>query len=145
MATIQTFEEIEAWKRARKLSQELFTISQREVMRYDFALKDQLNRSTGSVMDNIAEGFERGGNREFIQFLFIAKGSTGEARSQLYRMLDRRYITVEEHERLSIELRSKSQLLMNFISYLKKADLKGAKYHEPQAHYISPPSLILPP
>lgn len=60
MATIQTFEEIEAWKRARKLSQELFTISQREVMRYDFALKDQLNRSTGSVMDNIAEALSAG-------------------------------------------------------------------------------------
>ena len=145
MATIQTFEEIEAWKRARKLAHELHTISLREAMKYDFALRDQVNRSTGSVMDNIAEGFERGGNREFIQFLYIAKGSTGEARSQLYRMLDRNYVTDEEYARLSGELRSTSQLLMNFISYLKSADLKGSKYHDPETCYISTPSLILPP
>lgn len=129
MATIHTFEDIEAWKRARVLAQEIFQVSQREIMRYDFALRDQVNRSTGSVMDNIAEGFERGGNKEFIQFLFVAKGSAGEARSQLYRMLDRGYITHKEHEDLFDEVVSTSQLLMSFISYLKKTEIKGTKYN----------------
>lgn len=93
MAIIRTFEDIESWVKARKLADEIFRISNRENMRRDFALKDQVNRSIGSVMDNIAEGFERGGNKEFIQYLFIAKGSAGETRSQLYRMLDRQCIS----------------------------------------------------
>jgi len=129
MATIHRFEDIEAWKRSRRISNELFQICQRDVMKYDFGLRDQLNRSTGSVMDNIAEGFERGGNKEFIQYLFMAKGSTGEARSQLYRILDRKYVSIEEHEKLSGDLESISKLLMNFIHHLKQSPMKGSKYH----------------
>ena len=129
MATIHTFEDIEAWKRARRLADELFNVSQRDVMHYDFALRDQLNRSTGSVMDNIAEGFERGGNRELVQFLYVSKGSAGETRSQLYRMLDRGYISSDEHYYFKEEVTSISQLLMNFAQYLKRSPLQGPKYH----------------
>ena len=135
MATIGSFEEIEAWMKARKLSVELVNIFLRDGARHDFALKDQVNRSIGSVMDNIAEGFERGGNKEFIQFLFIAKGSAGETRSQLCRMFDRKYISKEEFDRLSFELESTSKLLMNFISYLKNSEMKGTKFHDPASTY----------
>ena len=135
MATIKSFEEIEAWMRARKVADQFYNVFLREGAKRDFGLKDQVNRSIGSVMDNIAEGFERGGNKEFVQFLFIAKGSAGETRSQLYRILDRNYISIEEFNQLSTELVTINKLLMNFISYLKTTEIKGHKYHEPDAKY----------
>ena len=128
MATIHSYEEIEAWKRARSTASTIRVISLRATMSRDHSLCDQVNRSIGSVMDNIAEGFERGGNKEFIQYLFIAKASAGETRSQLYRMLDSGYISVDEFNSLSAEILSISQLIMNFISYLKRTKLKGTKF-----------------
>lgn len=93
MAAIRRFEELECWKKARVLCTETS-------LKTEFALKDQLLRSSGSVMDNIAEGFERGGNKEFIQFLFIAKASCAEVKSQLYRSKDRKYISEDDFERM---------------------------------------------
>jgi four helix bundle protein len=135
MAIIKSFEDIEAWKKARRLTDDIYQVFQREGARHDYALKDQVNRSIGSVMDNIAEGFERGGNKEFIQFLFIAKGSAGETRSQLYRMADRKYISKDEFERLTFELENISKMLLGLISYLKNSALRGNKFHEPQLPY----------
>ena len=89
MATFSSFEEIEAWKLSRVLANKIYKVSMDGSFSRDYKLKDQINGSSGSVMDNIAEGFERDGTREFIQFLAIAKGSIGETRSQLYRALDR--------------------------------------------------------
>jgi four helix bundle protein len=129
MATIKSFEQIEAWSRARTISVELNQILLRDKVKYDYAIRDQVNRSIGSVMDNIAEGFERGGNKEFIQFLFIAKGSAGETRSQVYRMHDRNYISKEEFESLFDELDNISKMLLGLISYLKNSALKGTKFH----------------
>jgi four helix bundle protein len=85
MATIKKFEDIEAWQKARVLCQEIYRISREGQFAKDFALRNQICASSGSIMDNIAEGFERGGRKEFIQFLGIAKGSSGEVKSQLYR------------------------------------------------------------
>ncbi len=126
--SFKSFEEIDAWKLSRELCLDIFEIMQTDGLRADFALKDQINRSSGSIMDNISEGFERNGNKEFIQHLSIAKGSAGEARSQLTRIFDRKYITEDQFQQLSLKLRNISGKLQNQITYLKNSDLKGPKY-----------------
>lgn len=88
MATIKKFEDLEIWQEPRRLSNEIKEIVLNSELKNDFRLRDQIKGSSGSVMDNIAEGFERDGNIEFRQFLSVAKGSAGESRSQLYRVLD---------------------------------------------------------
>ncbi|MCK4678698.1 MAG: four helix bundle protein [Bacteroidales bacterium] len=128
MSTIERFEEIEAWKRARILSNEIYQITFLRNFSKDFGLKDQITRASGSVMDNIAEGFERGGNKEFIQFLFIAKGSIGEVRSQLYRAKDLKYISetqFREIYNLTVEI---GKLVGGLIKYLSNSKYKGTKY-----------------
>jgi four helix bundle protein len=128
MATFKTFEEIEAWQRARLLSQKIFEPSNSGAFARDFALKDQINRASGSVMDNIAEGFERGGNREFIQALAISKGSTGEVRSQLYRALDRKYIGTQDFDALSLETVEIGKMIGSLMVYLARSEFKGSKF-----------------
>lgn len=91
----------------------------------DFELRNQMNGSSGSVMDNIAEGFERAGNIEFKNFLVIAKGSNGEFRSQLYRCLDRGYVLQEEFDSLYEKNNNISRKLMSFIQYLQHSSLTG--------------------
>src|SRR5690606_5076858 len=93
MATIKEIEDIHAWRKAREFAQKAYKISNQGTFARDFPLKDQLNRSSGSTMDNIAEGFGRGGNREFANFLSYARGSAEESKSQVYRAYDRKYIT----------------------------------------------------
>jgi four helix bundle protein len=96
MARVQRFEDLEAWKLAREITNEIYTFSSAETFYRDFGLRDQIRRSAVSIMSNIAEGFERDGDKEFIQFLSIAKGSAGEVRSQLYVALDRAYVGEED-------------------------------------------------
>jgi four helix bundle protein len=100
MATIKSFEEIEAWRLARRLCADIYKLTLEGSFAKDFELRNQINRSSGSIMNNIAEGFERGGNNEFIHFLSIAKGFCGEVRSQLYRAFDRKYINDNEFDLL---------------------------------------------
>ena len=128
MATIKRFEDLEIWKDARRLSRDIIIISKETDLKADFRLRDQIKASSGSVMDNIAEGFERNGNMEFRQFLSIAKGSAGETRSQLYRIFDNNYINQEKLDFLVLEYEKLSGKINNFITYLNKNDFKGTKF-----------------
>ncbi len=103
MATIKAFEDIEAWQKARQFCKEIYKLTLEGSFAKDFSLRDQINRSSGSIMDNIAEGFERGSKNEFIQFLSYSKGSAGETRSQLHRAFDRNYITETTFQKLNEE------------------------------------------
>jgi four helix bundle protein len=128
MATITRFEDLEIWQEARRLAKEIHFISLETELKTDFRFRDQIKAASGSVMDNIAEGFERNGNLEFRQFLSIAKGSAGETRSQLYRVLDFNYINEEKFTILKIDYENLSGKINNFISYLNKKDFKGTKF-----------------
>lgn len=128
MATISRFEDLEIWKEARRLAKEVHIVAVETELKTDFRLKSQIKDSSGSVMDNIAEGFERDGNLEFRQFLSIAKGSAGETRSQLYRVYDCGYVTEERFESLKADYEKLSGRISNFITYLNKKDFKGNKF-----------------
>jgi four helix bundle protein len=128
MASIKNFEDLEIWQLARKLNQEISGILEVLDSKRSYELKNQLDRSAGSIMDNIAEGFERNGNREFIQFLAIAKGSLGEVRSQLYRVEDRKYIESEKLHLLQEECLSLANRIGKFITYLNKSEIRGSKF-----------------
>lgn len=128
MATVKQFEELEIWKLARKIYNEIYQISISTPLHKDYKLNNQIKGSSGSIMDNIAEGFERDGNREFIQFLSISKGSCGETRSQLYRVLDSKYIDQETFDDLLEQTLSLSKKISSFMSYLNNNDFKGRKY-----------------
>ncbi len=128
MATIEKFEEIISWKEARVLNKAVGQLIDNERFKRNFRLVNQIEGSAGSIMDNIVEGFERGGNKEFIQFLYIAKASCGELRSQLYRALDREYISQEEFETFSIHAKKISNLIQKLINYLHESEIKGIKF-----------------
>jgi four helix bundle protein len=128
MATFQSFEEIEAWQKARQLTKEIYKVSNNNKFVRDFGLCDQIRRASSSIMSNIAEGFDRGGNKEFIQFLSIAKGSASEVKSHLYVALDQGYI----EEDLFKRLHSLSDEIVRMIGalsvYLCQSEMKGPKY-----------------
>ncbi len=130
MATIKNFEEIASWIEARELNKIMGRLIDDNRFKSNYRLISQIEGAAGSVMDNIAEGFERGGNKELIQFLFIAKGSCGELRSQLYRAIDRKYINDDEFNIISDKAKKVSSLIQKFINYLKQTELKGAKYSD---------------
>lgn len=127
MATIKRFEDLEVWQRAREICKLVSVYTKKQDFSRDFTLRDQIRGSSGSAMDNIAEGFERDGNKEFTQFLTISKGSIGETRSQAYRALDYEYISEEEFEVLKEKCLALSEKLGAFINYLKNSEYKGNK------------------
>jgi len=128
MATIKRFEDILSWQKSRVLCKMLGDLIDKGKFKHAYKLIDQIERSSGSIMDNIAEGFERGGNKEFIQFLYISKGSCGEFRSQLYRALDRNYLVQEEFDVLFDLSKEIIVLLQKLIDYLLQSELKGSKF-----------------
>ncbi|MFN0081697.1 MAG: four helix bundle protein [Ferruginibacter sp.] len=128
MATITKFIELEIWQLGNTLQNRIFAEIKKEPLSKDFALKDQMNRSCGSIPDNIAEGFGRGGRLEFIQFLSISRASAIELQSQLIRCYDRNYFSKEIFDEL-FELSDKTgKKIGSFIKYLNSSLIKGPKF-----------------
>jgi four helix bundle protein len=128
MSSWKSFTEIDVWIQSREFCKDIYKIMQYDGLRTDYRLKDQINGSSGSIMDNIAEGFNRGGNKEFINFLSYSKGSAGESLSQLYRIFDRKYITESEFNDLSEKARVLVNKIGGLMAYLKKSGFKGPKF-----------------
>ena len=128
MPTFKTFKDIEAWQRARKLTNDIYAISKDGTFAKDFGLRDQIRRASISVMSNIAEGHERSGTGEFVQFLSIAKGSTGEVESHLCVAFDLGYLDKATFERLSSAIAETARMIGALIRYLRKSGIKGGKY-----------------
>ncbi len=128
MATFKKFEEIESWRKARELTKGVYDVSKRPLFSKDFSLRDQIRRAAVSVMSNIAEGFDRSGTGEFIQFLATAKGSAAELRSQLYVALDQEYINAEQFESLSELASDAANMIGGLMNYLRRSGYKGTKY-----------------
>ena len=128
MPRIRRFEDLEAWKIARLAVRDIYLLTKRSEFARDFGLKDQIRRAAVSVIANIAEGFERDGDKEFLNFLSIAKGSAGEARSLLYVALDQGYISEEEFIKVTGQLIECSRVISGLSKYLRQSELKGPKY-----------------
>lgn len=128
MAKIERFEDIEAWQKGRELTRIIYKITSQGDIAKDFALKDQLRRASISIMANIAEGFEREGNKEFKQFLAMAKGSVGELKSHLYVALDAGKMSQQDFTQLMALANDTSRLIAGFLRYLKDSDHKGSKF-----------------
>jgi four helix bundle protein len=120
MAAVTKFEDLEVWQLARTLALNIFEITIKEPFSRNVQLVDQMQRSSGSAMDTIAEGFGRGGNKELINFLSIAKGSCSESRSQRYRAFDYRYINQDELDKLLNETEIIPAKIQSVINHLKK-------------------------
>lgn len=125
---VKRFEDLEVWKEARVLSKRIYKLTNSDSFNNDWKLRSQMRDSSGSIMDNIAEGFERAGNAEFMHFLYISKGSAGELRSQLHRCLDIGYIEDEIYQQKIRECESVSRKIHSLIKSLKSSNLKGTKY-----------------
>jgi len=125
---IEKFEDIVAWQKARVLANELYACTKGGSFSRDFGLRDQIQRAAVSTMSNIAEGYERDGDREFIQFLSESKGSCGEVRSDLYVALDQGYINQRGFDQLYERTSEVSRLLSGFMKYLRESNFRGRKY-----------------
>jgi len=130
MATITKFEELEVWQLERMQTNNFDKLADSTSLAKDFELRNQMNAPSGSVMDCIAEGFERSGNSEFKNFLVIAKGSNGEFRSQLYRCLHRKHIDQQKFDELYNKNIVIGNKLMSFINYLQHSTFKGQRHKQ---------------
>src|SRR5574343_33930 len=131
MATIAKFEDLEIWEGARQLNSDLFPVLEILGDKRNFGLREQLDRSAGSVMDNIAVGFEVDGIKEFIHFLSIAIASLGEVRSQLFRILDRKFIGQEEFDEFNSKCLTLANQIGRFMTYLNNSNIKVKKFVKP--------------
>ena len=128
MPTIQKFEDLEIWKKSRILSKKVYPLTFIEPISQDYRMKDQIRGAVGSIMDNIAEGFERGSKFEFINSLTIAKGEVGELKSRFYRCLDNKYIQQKLFTELYSLADELTKMITSFINYLNKTKIKGQKF-----------------
>lgn len=128
MARIERFEDLTSWQKARELNRLVYDATRKGAFAKDFGLRDQIRRASVSVMSNLAEGFERGGNKEFIQFLSNAKGSCGEVRCQLYAALDEKYLSETEFRELYERSQEIGRLISGFMAYLQRSELRGNKF-----------------
>jgi len=128
MATITKFEDLDVWKKARLLSVKIYNLTFLEPLSKDYRLKDQMRGSAGPIMDNITEGFDRGGRLEFINSLGIAKDEAGELKSQLYRRLDILYIIQDIFKELYTTVDEVAKMIASFIEYLNKSEIRGQKF-----------------
>jgi four helix bundle protein len=129
MAKIEKFEDLEIWNISRDICKDIEILFETTNLGKRYALKDQMDRSSGSIMDNISEGFERNGNREFINFLSYSKGSCGELKSQLYRSLDKKIISDEQFRITSEKIELVKNKIGAFMKYLNNSEIKGLKFN----------------
>ena len=127
MASVEKFEDLDVWKKAREITRSIYAASSSEKFAKDFALRNQIRRAAISILSNIAEGFERNGDKEFIQFLSIAKGSCGEVRAHLYVALDQAYVADEVFCEIQAKLLETSRMISSLIKYLRQSEFKGSK------------------
>ena len=128
MPRIDRFEDLESWRVGSQLRHAVYRVTRTEPFSKDYALVSQIRRAAISVTSNIAEGFERGGNREFIQFLSQSKGSVGEVKDQLYTAFDEGYISKQEFD-LAYDLAEQTtRLIGGFMSYLRRSEKAGSKF-----------------
>lgn len=128
MATVKSLEELDVWKLARQLSKGIYKLTSTDPFIKDYRLCNQMRGSSGSIMDNIAEGFERNGRNEFINCLSIAKGECGELKSQLYRARDIDYLAQEEFRQFHFQIDKLTRKLASLIQYLNTTDIRGLKF-----------------
>ncbi|GAB1856090.1 four helix bundle protein [Flavobacteriaceae bacterium MHTCC 0001] len=128
MAHHHSFEDLEVYKKATLFCDHIWDIISNTPLNKDYKLREQINGSSGSIMDNIAEGFGRGGNKEFIMFLGFSRGSACESKSQLLRCFKRKYINGETFKKLNTEADELINQLSKFINYLKYSNRKGSKF-----------------
>ena len=134
---IKNFEDLEIWQIARRLTQEVYTLAQTSKFARDYGLRDQMRRAAVSIMSNIAEGFERGGNQEFGQFLYVAKASCGELRSQVYVALDQKYIDQQTANEMTMALKRLSTMIKHLIDHLRQSEMRGPKYSKSASSRLS--------
>lgn len=128
MAKIEKFQDLEAWKMARKITKEIYDISKQDKFSRDFALVNQIRRASISILSNIAEGFERNGDKEFLQFLSIAKASNAEVYAQLYVALDQQYIDNTKFKEIAEDLEETGRIIGGLMKYLHQSELRGSKF-----------------
>ena len=130
MAKVQTFEELIVFQKVRILCKAIYEITNVQPFKSDYRFVQQIRAAAGSVMDNIAEGYERDGNKEFVNFLYIAKGSCGEVKSQLLRASDVGFIEKKRYDELSQQCIEIGKLLFSLISSIRQSDVTGLKYRD---------------
>ncbi|GAB4039158.1 four helix bundle protein [Spirosoma jeollabukense] len=136
MATINRFEDLDVWKLARQLSDDIYWLTQKDTFSKDFELKNQINRATGSIMDNIAEGFGRANRAEFILFLGYSLGSGTEVKSQLYRAFDRHHIDLDCFNDLYARTDRIGKMLFGLVQSLKKSPVRGLRYKVDESEIV---------